>query len=89
MAQTNEASVRVTRYETFIGVDIDRPRHVNLNAATMTTFTWFAEPSDLLKVRNALDEFMAIDRDACHDEAIRMAAEMAEVPEPVAEAVAG
>jgi hypothetical protein len=86
MAQTNEASVRVTRYETFIGVDIDRPRHVNLNAATMTTFTWFAEPSDLLKVRNALDEFMAIDRNACHDEALRMAAEM---PEPVAEAVAG
>ena len=83
MAQTNEASVRVTRYETFIGVDIDRPRHVNLNAATMTTFTWFADPEGLLKVRNALDEFMAIDRDACHDEALRMAAE----PAPVAEAV--
>jgi len=35
-----------------------------------------------------LIDAIATYRDACHDEAIRMAAEMAEVPEPVAEAVA-
>ena len=84
VAQTEQASIVVNRFPTWIGFNIYSAGHVLVSAGTSQNVTWFADPEGLLKVRNALDEFMAIDRDACHDEALRMAAETAHVAEAVA-----
>ena len=89
VALTEQASIVVNRFPTWIGFNIYSAGHVLVSAGTSQNVTWFADPEGLLKMRNALEAFFTSDRDACHDEAIRMAAEMAEVPEPVAEAVAG
>ena len=83
VAQTEQASIVVNRFPTWIGFNIYRAGHVLVSAGTSQNVTWFADPEGLLKMRNALEAFFASDRDACHDEALRMAEETAHVAEAV------
>jgi len=83
VARTEQACISVDRFPTWIGFNIYSAGHVLVSAGTSQNVTWFADPEGLLKMRNALEAFFTSDRDACHDEALRMAAETA----PVAEAV--
>ena len=82
-ALTEQASIVVNRFPTWFSFNIYCAGHVMVSAGTSQNVTWFADPEGLLKMRNALEAFFTLDRDACHDEALRMAAETAHVAEAV------